>query len=59
MTKGGKEITEKTTASGAKHTYSDEEKECFARVINETLKDDQQCKDLSLIPINVDNEDLF
>ena len=57
--KEGKDITEKHSKSGAMHTYSDEEKGCFARVINEHLKDDQQSKELGLIPINIENDDLF
>ena len=57
--KDGKEWTVKIGESGTKHSYSQEEKECFARVINETLKDDEICNKLKLIPISVENEDLF
>ena len=38
--KEGKEMTSSISSSGAKHSYSDEEKVCFARVINEHLKED-------------------
>lgn len=57
--KEGKEMTSSISSSGAKHSYSDEEKVCFARVINEHLKEDHQVKDLGLVPINIDNDDLF
>jgi len=57
--KSGRDITEKISSSGSKHTYSDEEKACFAKVINDTLKDDELCTTQELVPINPDNEDLF
>ena len=57
--KSGKEIHEQIKESGSKHSYADEEKVCFVWVINETLKDDEFCKQLGLLPINVENEDLF
>ena len=55
-TKGGKEVVEKTSGS-YKHTYSLEEKECFARVINMSLKDDAHCQEM--LPIDPETEDLF
>lgn len=55
-TKGGKEIVEKTSG-GYKHTYSIEERECFARVINQSLANDEDCQEK--LPIDPDSEDLF
>lgn len=40
VTKTGKEVVEKTSGS-YKHTYAIEERECFSRVINQSLKDDE------------------
>lgn len=57
--KAGNQITETTGERGSKHTYSAEEKECFARVINETLKDDELCMSMELIPIDPKTNDLF
>lgn len=56
VTKAGKEVIEQTSGS-YKHTYSVEEKECFARVINQSLKNDPHCSEM--LPIDPNTEDLF
>jgi len=42
---------------GILHSYSDEEKEAFASMLNIALKDDEDLKDE--IPISEDNDSLF
>jgi plastin-1 len=56
VTKTGQEVVEKTSG-GYKHTYAIEERECFSRVINQSLKDDEDCKEM--LPIDPETEDLF
>lgn len=56
VTKTGKEVVEKTSGS-YKHTYSVEERECFSRVINQSLENDEHCKEM--LPIDPESEDLF
>ena len=46
-----------TGEHGGIHSYSIEEKITFAKMINELLKDDEDCKDR--IPMNVEDETLF
>lgn len=57
VTKTGKEVVTKTTGDNIKHTYSVEERECFSRVINQSLENDEHCK--SILPIDPVTEDLF
>lgn len=57
VTKTGKEVVTKTTGGNIKHTYSVEERECFSRVINQSLENDEHCK--SILPIDPVTEDLF
>lgn len=45
------------TKGGGKHSYSAEEVATFANMINQTLKDDDDCK--SKLPIKTDGDDLF
>ena len=45
------------TKGGGKHTYSAEEVATFANMINQTLKDDEDCK--SKLPIKTEGDDLF
>lgn len=56
VTKGGKEVVEKTSGS-YKHTYSVEERECFSRVINQSLQNDPHCSEM--LPMDPESEDLF
>jgi plastin-1 len=56
VTKTGKEVVEKTSGS-YKHTYDVEERECFARVINQSLQTDEDCKEM--LPIDPETDDLF
>lgn len=57
ITKTGKEVVEKTSGANIKHTYSVEERECFSRVINQSLENDKDCK--TILPIDPETEDLF
>lgn len=45
------------TQGGGKHQYSAEEVATFSNMINQTLKDDDDCK--SKLPIKTDGDDLF
>ena len=56
VNKAGREVVEKVSG-GAKHSYSIEEREWFSRVINNSLKDDPDCKEI--LPIDPDSDDLF
>jgi hypothetical protein len=44
-------------AHGGTHSYSIEERGTFGRLINELLKDDEDCKDR--LPMNTEDESLF
>lgn len=56
LAKSGKDFVEKVSGN-SKHSYQVEERECFTRVINQSLEKDDHCS--SLLPIDPDSEDLF
>jgi len=51
------EISQTVGESGFTHTYFIEERICFAKLVNEFLQGDEDCKEF--IPINPENDDLF
>ncbi|CAI2361824.1 unnamed protein product [Moneuplotes crassus] len=57
LSNAGKEVVEKVSGSNVKHSYKVEERECFARVINQSLAEDEHCKDI--LPVDPDTEEIF
>ena len=55
--KSGKQMAQITDSHGGMHSYSVEEKITFAKMINEILKNDEDCK--SRLPMNADDDSLF
>ena len=50
-------MNQNVTESGATHSYLTEERICFAKLVNEMLRNDEEVKDI--IPINPENDDMF
>jgi len=50
-------VAEIENAHGGKHSYSIEERTTFAKMINNVLKEDEDCKDK--IPMNFEDDTLF
>lgn len=50
-------MTQSVGESGFTHSYLVEERICFAKLLNEFLKEDEDCKEF--LPINPENDDLF
>jgi len=50
-------VTQSVGESGFTHSYLVEERICFAKLVNEFLNGDEDCKEF--IPINPENDDLF
>jgi len=50
-------VQQTTSEHGGTHSYLVEERICFAKLINDILKDDEESK--GIVPINPENEDVF
>jgi len=51
------EMSQQTSEHGGTHSYLVEERICFAKLVNEFLKGDEDVKDI--VPMNPENDDLF
>jgi hypothetical protein len=52
-----REVQQTTSEHGGTHSYLVEERICFAKLINDILKDDEDVR--GVVPINPENEDVF